>query len=82
MNGYSVSSCNNKLASPIWGNNEIKLWEFVLFSVLIFYPNWKMMLLINLIILPIIHFYVGGAYGSLWCSVANVIAFYYLIKYI
>ena len=81
FNGYSVSLCNNKLASPIWGNNEIKLWEFVLFSVLIFYPNWNWILMINIILLPIIHFYVGGAYGSLWCAVANLIAFKYLIQY-
>lgn len=81
FNGYSVSLCNNKLASPIWGNNEIKLWEFVLFSVLIFYPNWNNVLLVNAILLPIIHLYVGGAYGSLWCAVANIIAFYYLIKF-
>jgi hypothetical protein len=77
FNGYSVSLCNNKLASPIWGNNEIKLWEFFVFSVLIFYPNWNWIL----ILLPIIHLYAGGAYGSLWCAVANLIAFKYLIQY-
>lgn len=81
FNGYSVSLCNNKLASPIWGNNEIKIWEFVIFAILIFYPNWQYMLLIIFILLPIIYKFVGGAYGSLWCAVANVIAFKYLIQY-
>ena len=81
FNGYSVSLCNNKLASPIWGNNEIKLWEFFVFSILIFYPNWDWIFMINVVLLPIIHFYAGGAYGSLWCAVANLIAFKYLIQY-
>ena len=81
FNGYSVSLCNNKLASPIWGNNEVKLWEFFVFSVLIFYPNWNWIFMINVILLPIIHFYAQGAYGSLWCAVANLIAFKYLIQY-
>jgi hypothetical protein len=81
FNGYSVSLCNNKLTSPIWGNNEIKLWEFFVFSILIFYPNWDWILMINVVLLPIIHFYAGGAYGSLWCAVANLIAFKYLIQY-
>ena len=81
FNGYSVSLCNNKLASPIWGNNEIKLWEFFVFSVLILYPKWNWIFIVNVILLPIIHFYVGGAYGSLWCSIANLMAFNYLIQY-
>lgn len=81
FNGYSVSLCNNKLASPIWGNNEINIWEFVLFSILIFYPDWNWILMINVILIPIIHFFIGGAYGSLWCAIANLIAFKYLIKY-
>lgn len=81
FNGYSVSLCNNKLASPIWGNSEIKLWEFCVFSILIFYPNWNYIFMVNVLLLPFLHFYVGGAYGSLWCAIANIVAFKYLIQY-
>ena len=81
FNGYSVSLCNNKLASPIWGNNEIKLWEFLVYSCIILYPDLNRIFLTNVILLPIIHLYAGGAYGSLWCTVANISAIYYLITY-
>ena len=81
FNGYSVSLCKNKLSSPIWGDNEIKFWEFILFSTLALYPNWNNIAIMNLILLPIIHFYVGGSYGSLWCSVINLVVVEYLIKY-
>ena len=52
-----------------------------MFSILILYPNWNTIAIINLILLPIIHFYVGGSYGSLWCSVINLVVVEYLIKY-
>ena len=81
FNGYSKSLCNNRLSSPIWGSNEIKLWEFMLFAIFIFYPSWQMIMFISFIFLPFIYLFVGGSYGSLWCAVANVIAFYYLYKY-
>lgn len=81
FNGYSVALCNNKFSSPIWGNHEIKIVEFVAFAILICYPNWKFIFMACFLLLPIIYFYVGGAYGSLWCAVANMIAIYYLITY-
>ena len=73
--------CNNNLASPVWGSDEIKLWEVILFSVFIFYPNWKTLILVLGILFPLIHIFAGGAYGSLWCTIANIIALYYLYKY-
>jgi len=79
FNGYSVALCNNKLSSPIWGNNEIGIYEFIVFAVLGFYPKWIYMFASIFILLPILYFYVGGAYGSLWCAVANFIAIKYLI---
>jgi len=81
FNGYSVSLCDNKLSSPIWSSNEIKVWEFILFAIFILYPNWKLILLIIFILLPLLHIFVGGSYGSMWCAIANIIALYYLYKY-
>ena len=79
FNGYSTSLCNNNFSSPIWASNEIKLWEFIIFTILIFYPYWKFIIFIILVLFPAIHIVAGGAYGSLWCFVANSIAIYYLI---
>ena len=79
FNGYSSPLCNNALSSPIWGSNEIKLWELITFSFLCLYPSWNLIALFILIIFPLIYNFAGGAYGSLWCSIANVYAFYLLI---
>jgi hypothetical protein len=81
FNGYSVSLCENKLSSPIWGNNEIKLWEIIIFSILVLYPNWKYIFIVSAIFFPIVYFYIGGSYGSLWRALGNWIAFKYLLLY-
>jgi len=80
FNGYSVSLCNNKLSSPIWGSNEIKLWELVLMSFLIFYPDYYMWFA-TLFLFLLIKILVGGGYGTLWCAITNLVAFYYLYKF-
>ena len=80
FNGYSVSLCNNKLSSPIWGSNEIKLWELVLMSFLIFYPDYYMWFA-TLFLFLLIKILVGGGYGTLWCAITNLAAFYYLYKF-
>ena len=41
MNGYSRSVCNNFISSPIWGGNELKLWELLIFVFIILYPSWS-----------------------------------------
>jgi hypothetical protein len=81
FNGYSKNLCKNEFTSPIWGSKELKLWELILFMALIFYPYWYQLVLSLFIIIPIIHIFVGGAYGSLWCAVSNIVAFYYLYTY-
>ena len=81
FNGYSISLCNNKLSSPIWGSNEIKMWQCVIFAILILYPNWQSLLLVLGILLPALYLFVDGSYGSLWCAVANITAIYYLYNY-
>lgn len=89
FNGYSKSVCENKLSSPIWGSNEINLLELFIFALLILYPKNlykadKIWLLLTFIIILLTITFVlqkGGAYGSLWCTIANLIAIYYLYKY-
>ena len=80
FNGYSKSLCDNKLSSPVWGSNEIKIWELIIFAFLLFYPDYFIFITM-VILLLLIKLIVGGAYGTLWCAITNLIAFYYLYKY-
>ena len=79
FNGYSKSLCNNKLSSPIW-EEDLKICEIIIFAILILYPNY-MRILDVFILIFLIKLYIGGAYGSLWCAIANISALYYLYKY-
>lgn len=79
--GYSSPLCGSRLSSPIWGSNELKYWELIPFVFLILYPRWTILAQTLFIILPIIYLITGGGYGSLWCAIANIIAFYYLYKF-
>ena len=81
FNGYSKSSCSNKLSSPIWGSNEIKYWEMILFAIFIFYPNYNQLFVFLFLVIPSIMIYFNGGYGSLWCATACGISLYYLYKY-
>lgn len=81
FNGYSKSLCNNYLSSPIWGSNEVTFIEFIIFAILIIYPNWKRIIFIIFILYPLLKLLINGAIGSLWCAVANFGALYYLYKY-
>lgn len=76
LNGYSVSSCNKKLDSPIWGNNEITLIELIIFTTIIAYPYLGFAFIVPLIVL-----FVGGGYGSMYCALANIMAIYYLLTF-
>lgn len=80
FNGYSKSLCNNKLSSPIWGSNELKFWELLIFAFLLWYPNYLFFYL-SLIFLLLIKIIIGGGYGTLWCAISNLFAFYYLYYY-
>ena len=87
LNGYSKGSCN-KFSSPIWGCNELKLWELIIFAILIM-PNLYHLkistpipsLIISSLIL--IYYYIEntGGYGSFWCAIANITALYYLYNF-
>ena len=81
FNGYSKSLCNNKFSSPIWGSNDLELWELLIFAFMIFVPLWKPLFLTIIILIPAIHIFAGGAYGSLWCAISNIYALYYLYKF-
>lgn len=78
FNGYSISSCKNKLSSPIWGSHELKLWEMILFASLICYPNWSLAVMIIIFSIILTHF-ISGGYGSMWCALGNLYALYYLL---
>jgi len=80
FNGYSKSLCDNKLSSPVWGSNEIKPWQLITFAFLLFYPDTVSFFSI-LFLFFLIKIFVGGAYGSMWCAITNLIAFYFLYKY-
>ena len=81
FNGYSISLCNNKFASPIWGTKEITIVEFFIFAIFITYPNINGFLIAIFVVYPLIHIFAGGAYGSLWCALGILLAFYYLYLY-
>jgi hypothetical protein len=83
FNGYSTSICDNYLTSPIWASNEIKFWEFLMFALLIFYPKLDDLFLLSVIFIffPLLYIFMDGAYGSLWCFLANIVAFKYLLTY-
>lgn len=70
--GYSKPSCN-RWKSPVWGGKEITLPEFVIFSLLILYPRWNLLLLNWAYMAVVVHFVKGG-YGSMWCSLACMFA--------
>ena len=76
FNGYSTSLCSNKLSSPIWASNEIKLWELIIFAYLLTYP--QIYYIIPVLFIPL---FFAGAYGSMWCAIANIIAVYFLLTY-
>jgi len=81
LRGYSSSSSCDKLSSPVWGQNELKLWEILLFLFLITYPVIDGLLITNILIVLLILKYVGGGYGSLWCAIACIVSLKYLYEF-
>lgn len=83
FNGYSISLCSNKLSSPIWGSNEIKLWEILGYCFLLFFNNYSnIAFILSIIFILFIYLFLDGAYGSLWCAIANLSSLWYLYKLI
>tara|TARA_B100002019_G_scaffold292994_1_gene318157 strand:+ start:939 stop:1520 length:582 start_codon:yes stop_codon:yes gene_type:complete len=80
FNGYSKSLCDNKLSSPVWGPSELGIWELLIFTFIIWYPNYHLFFA-TLVLFALIKMIIGGAYGTMWCTIANLLAFYYLYKY-
>jgi hypothetical protein len=78
FNGYSKPSCN-QWNSPVWGGKEITLLEFLLFSIVVLYPNWKF-ILFTWAYMAIVVLFIKGGYGSLWCAIACLISVYLLAQ--
>ena len=81
FNGYTKSLCNSYFSSPIWGGNEIKLWEIFIFAILIIWPRRLPLFMVFFLIIHFINFFIGGSYGSLWCAIATLHSFIYLYNY-
>ena len=87
FNGYSKGSCN-KFSSPIWGGNELKLWELIIFAILIMPNPYHLKILtpipsLIITLAVILYYYIDntGGYGSFWCAIANITALYYLYNF-
>lgn len=87
FNGYSVKS-KNKFESPNWGGNDRKKWVYMfLFFAMITYGRIGFKgeklhtLIIGLVSFALPYILFDGGYGSIWCSLANILAFYYLYNY-
>lgn len=85
FNGYTTKS-KNMFSSPNWGGKEIHYLKMLCFLFLITYgrigisgenAHSFMILFFSLLL----SFYFSGGFGSIWCSLANVLSIYYLIKY-
>ena len=81
FNGYSKSVCENKLSSPVWASKEVTYSELIIYVTAIFYPIWKHILFAVFVIFPFLFVISNGAYGSLWCTISNLAAVYYLFAY-
>ena len=76
FNGYSKALCNNYFSSPVWGDNEIRLWELLLFTIVCNYPNWDTIAFFLTIILLIKHF-INGAIGTWWCFIGALLGLHF-----
>ena len=80
FNGYSTPLCNNYFSSPVWGDNEIKLWELFIFAILILYPHWDVIAFFIAVIL-LIKYFINGAMGSWWCFISALIGIYAYLNF-
>ena len=76
---YSTPS-SNAFSSPIWGGEELTHICMILFFSLITYGRDSSLFVI-LILTLLLSFLLSGGYGSIWCALSNLLAFYYLYKY-
>lgn len=81
FHGYSKSICDGSLSSPVWGSEELRYWQIVIYGIAIMYPHWQTVGIELLIVVPLIYYFANGAYGSLWCAFANLMALRYLYEY-
>ena len=84
-NTYTIKS-KNPFSSPKWGGKSSSFFVILLFLILAFYgrvdseSGW--IIPTSLCIITYLYSYrKGGGFGSLWCSVSNLLALFYLYKY-
>lgn len=86
FNELYTSKSNNILSSPEWGGTKTKIIFIIFFFILIFYGRIGLKgenlhhLLLGIITIIITFMFTGG-YTSIWCALACILSFYYLIKY-
>mgnify|MGYP005634173657 CR=1 FL=1 len=76
FHGYSSSMECNRLSSPVWGSNELSIWEIMLYATFIFYPRLYM-----IPVIPLVMLITKGAFGSMWCAIANIFAIKFLLTF-
>lgn len=81
LNGYTDILCNNKFNSLIWANNEFKLWELIIFAILLIYPMYNWLFFWILFLVLMVKSNIISGYGSMWCAIANINVFYLLFKF-
>ena len=85
FHGYSKKSCNS-LGSPQWGSLNLSHIQMLCFAFLITYGRIgfngeKLAFLIIIFLSLFSSWFFSSGIGSLWCAFANILSFYYLIKY-
>ena len=85
FHGYSKKSCNS-LGSPQWASINLSHILMLCFAFLVTYGRIgfngeKLAFLIIIFLSLFSSWFFSSGIGSLWCAFANILSFYYLIKY-
>ena len=81
FNGYSSKSdnCKKKLCSPVWGSKELHIIELFIFCALLL-DTYYFGTLYGFSMIILVYNIFNYSYGSMWCAISNIAAFYYLYK--
>ena len=84
--GSYTTKSTNMFNSPTWGGKEFSMLSMIIFFMLIMYGRIGFSgeklhhLIIGILTLSAVSAFTGGV-GSIWCSLANILAVYYYFKY-
>lgn len=83
FDNYTTKSqnCKKQTCSPVWGGREIHMIEMIIFFLLAYFNGLNDFAITSLPVILFIYWYFDHAYGSHWCAISNLSAFYYLICY-